>query len=518
MGKVLTSLERSGVFRPIAGPSGRYRGVLSAPEWLQLAEEIRQEGGRLLALWGTEAHEQIPPSVHALWRLPHAVYWVSMHLGPDHLQYPSLSRLFPTATRMERAVYDLLGFTADGNADRRPWVRHEAWPKDCFPLRRQEWMQNQLGTAGDAHYPFFEVAGEDVHEIPVGPVHAGSIEPGHFRFSCVGEKIVRLEERLGYTHKGVAKLFLEQDLDFGLRLAGRISGDSTVAFAWAYVMAAEQVAGLQAPVRAQFLRALALERERLLNHLGDLGALGNDAGFAFVLSQLLALKENLLRENEHFFGHRYLMDYLTLGGVQRDLPAAACQSLLETVARLRTQLTSLEVLLAEHSGLRDRMVGTGMVVPERARAWGMGGLVGRASGQGWDLRNQLPWPPYDQFACPLSVQEDGDVAARWAQRWTEIYQSLSLQEDLLEKLPKGSMQATLVTTTLHGEGLGIVEGWRGEVACMLCVREGRLLFCHPQDPSTALWPVLEEAVLQDIVADFPLINKSFNLSYSGQDL
>ena len=511
------TLAESGSPRMMWGVPGLHRIQLSASDWQQVSVEMRDQGARLLALWGTEAYAQLPgPAVHALWRLPTALYWVSLPL-PEALCYPSLSCDFPTATRMERAIYDLLGFVATGNPDHRSWLRHAAWPAGCFPLRRGQDLGAQLGVDGDGQYPFLSVPGDDIHEIPVGPVHAGSIEPGHFRFSCIGERVVRMEERLGYTHKGIAALFSGKDVGFGLRLAGRVSGDSTVAYAWAFVMAVEQGATLPISERAQFLRALALERERLVNHLGDLGALGNDAGFAFVLTQLLAAKEILLRENEQIFGHRYLMNYVTLGGVERDLTAAQCRTLRQTAQMLRTRLQSLEALLAEHAGLRDRLLSTGTISPQRAQAWGMGGMAGRASGQLWDLRTQLPMLPYERCRNTLAVQQGGDVAARWAQRWSELFASFSLQEDLLQQLPSGPYQTAHDWNGVSAEGLGIVEGWRGEVVIALSVTAGAIQFCHPQDPSTALWPVLEEAVLQDIVADFPLINKSFNLSYSGQD-
>src|SRR5437773_360624 len=208
--------------------------------------------------------------------------------------------------------------------------------------------------AGDPRYAFVPVEGEGVHEIAVGPVHAGIIEPGHFRFSVVGERVLRLEERLGYTHKGVEKRFESLSLEEGARLAARVSGDSSVAFSWAYAMALETAAACKVPERALWLRALLLERERVANHLGDLGALGNDGGLAFGLAQFSRMKEQLLRNNAALFGHRYLMDRVVPGGVTVDLDAAGAGSILAEADRLEDELRTLRGIYYDHAGLQDR--------------------------------------------------------------------------------------------------------------------------------------------------------------------
>ena len=352
----------------------------------------------------------------------------------------------------------------------------------------------------------------------MGPVHAGTIEPGHFRFSVVGEKILRLEERLGYAHKGIEKRFETQPLMEGQRLAARVSGDSAVAFSWAYCMALEGLCGVTPPPRALWLRALCLERERIANHLGDLGALGNDAGFAVGLAQFSRLKEDLLRANQRAFGARYLMDALAPGGIRCNLDEANRRALIESLPPLVAEISTLHEIYDDHAGLQDRFTGTGCVPPALARQLGLIGLAGRASGQSWDIRCDHAYAPYDKLAVRMQGGLQGDVAARVAVRFEETLESLRLCQSLLENLPGGELQLPLPPPAKR-LGIGWIEGWRGPVLIALEPGEdGLIRRCHPHDPSWQNWPVIEHAVIGNIVPDFPLINKSFNLSYSGHDL
>jgi Ni,Fe-hydrogenase III large subunit len=361
-----------------------------------------------------------------------------------------------------------------------------------------------------------------VHEIAVGPVHAGIIEPGHFRFSVVGEKVLRLEQRLGYTHKGIEQRMTQLTPMQAARLAGRVSGDSTVAYAWAYCMALESACQTTIPVRAAWLRALMLERERVANHLGDLGALGNDAAFAFGLAQFSRLREDWLRASQVVFGHRLMMDCIVPGGVksipdrgQRDLLLAQCDAI---EAEVRTLFSIYE----SHSGLQDRFMSTGRVLPELATRLGLTGLAGRASGQNWDIRCDHPGVPYTQLKVTMATQSCGDVAARVAVRFDEVFESMRLIRSLLTDLPKGEVLCPVILPQQGARGAGWVEGWRGEIFVALELagadEKNRIQRCHLHDPSWQNWPVLQHAIMGNIVPDFPLINKSFNLSYSGQDL
>jgi Ni,Fe-hydrogenase III large subunit len=419
---------------------------------------------------------------------------------------------------MQRAAYDLVGIHADENPDHRKWLRHGAWPGGVFPLRK-DFDAAARFPGGPDQYPFVKVEGEGVHEIPVGPVHAGTIEPGHFRFSIVGEKILRLEQRLGYKHKGIEKRFEAMTLEEGARLAGRVSGDSTVAFAWAYAMAVEGASGTELPPRAAALRGVALELERIANHLGDLGYLGNDVALSFGFFQFWRLKEDLLRLNGELFGHRYLMDTVVPGGVARDLGAADVVRIAAALDRMEPEVRRLRAIYDEHAGVQDRFMTTGQVAPELAARTGLTGLAGRASGFARDLRVDHPVAPYDALEVRIAVQDGGDVAARAAVRFDELLESVRLLRLLLAQLPGGPIATPIAAPPAGRLGVGWVEGWRGEVLVALDTAEGgRIHRLHPHDPSWQNWPLLERAVLGNIVPDFPLINKSFNLSYSGQDV
>ncbi len=324
----LSPLGLSGALVPSGVPA--VRAEVTAAELILACRAAADQGARLVALWGSDDRDRgrgLRVSValidaEGLTLLEHRLPGTNAH-------YPDLARIFPAANRMQRAAFDLVGAASDAD-DQRRWLRHASWPADTFPLQR-DFVAPANGAVADDPYPFVRVEGDGVHEIPVGPVHAGIIEPGHFRFQVVGEKVLRLEERLGYVHKGIEKRFESMSIVDGARLAGRVSGDSTVAYAWAYAQAAEAVAGLAVPPRAAWLRALALERERIANHLGDLGYLGNDGGFAFGLAQFSRLKEDVLRTNLAAFGHRMAMDYIVPGGVACDVDATHAASIARTM-------------------------------------------------------------------------------------------------------------------------------------------------------------------------------------------
>ncbi len=377
----------------------------------------------------------------------------------------------------------------------------------------------QVFEQGGNDYPFVSVIGDGVHEIPVGPVHAGTIEPGHFRFSIVGEKVLRLEEHLGYTHKGVDKRFQGMPLAEGAKLAGRVSGDSTVAYAWAYCMALESVAGSAPPARALWLRALMLERERIANHLGDLGYLGNDGGLAFGLAQFMRLKEDVLRLNHRLFGHRYLMDRIVPGGVACDLERGGLAAIGAECDALEREVRVLKDIYDDHSGLQDRFLTCGRLTANTASKLGVIGLAGRASSQAWDLRAQASHAPYDVLGVRMKTHKNGDVAARVIMRFDEIFESLRLIRAAIELIAPGQIATPLSAIPAGRVGLGWIEGWRGEsIVALESGADGCIRNCHAHDPSWQNWPAIAFAVFNNIVPDFPLINKSFNLSYSGCDL
>jgi Ni,Fe-hydrogenase III large subunit/Ni,Fe-hydrogenase III component G len=510
-------------FSPVAGAVPAWRGQVDPRQWRAACEAAADSGGRLAALWASDERDRGRGfGVRALLAQYEGLVCLELNVPAAEPTYPDLSDLFACAGRMQRAAFDLVGVRAvapdGGTRDGRPWLRHGAWPEGHFPLRRDV-AAAASHPAGDTDYAFVRVAGEGVHEIPVGPVHAGTIEPGHFRFSIVGEKVLRLEERLGYKHKGIEKRFEAMTLAEAARLAGRVSGDSTVAYAWAYAMALEGMAGVRPDARALWLRALMLERERLANHLADLGYLGNDCAFAFGFAQFWRLKEDVLRLNARAFGHRYLMDRIVPGGVACDLDAAHAQAMLEEALRLKDELRTLRSIYYNHAGLQDRCITTGRLTPQTAARLGVVGVAARASGHAMDARTYPGYAPYDELRPRLASHRNGDVAARIVVRFEEAFDSLRLQRAIVQRLPDGALRVPLSAPADGAFGLGWVEGWRGEVLIALEAGAGGLVRrCHPHDPSWQNWPALEYAVIGNIVPDFPLINKSFNLSYAGQDL
>ncbi len=502
----------------LVAPLPIWHGVVDRATWHSVSAQVAQAQQRLVALWGRESRATQGRVVSAAYALVDGLVWIDLPLPDGTSDYPDLSVQFPFAGRMQRATADLLGIRAEGTTDHRPWLDHGTWADGDYALRHTPRPRAGVDGSAPTDYPFVRVEGDGVHEIPVGPVHAGIIEPGHFRFSIVGEKVLRLEERLGYVHKGIERRFTELAPLDGFRLAGRVSGDSTVAYAWAYCMALESASACTVPPRARWLRALMLERERVANHLGDLGALGNDAALAFGLAQFSRLREDWQRLALAAFGHRLMMDSVVPGGVTHDLDTAMIVRMHSQCESVDAELRTLRAIYDEHAGLQDRFIGTGHVTPELARQLGLAGLAGRASGQAFDLRCDQPWAPYAALGVAKAVSPGGDVAARVALRFDEALESLRLIRTLCTGLPVGDLRHDVTPPAAAARGAGWVEGWRGEVFVALELDGGAITRCHCHDPSWQNWPVLEHAVMGNIVPDFPLINKSFNLSYSGHDL
>src|SRR5690348_17355456 len=448
---------------PLAAGVPAQRAQVSSGQLLTACRLAWEEDGRLVALWGSdETDRQRGFCVRVAVEDRDGLTVLEHTLPDDRARYPDLSPIFPAALRMQRATYDLLGIAAESD-DPRAWLWTASHATRQFPLRRDV----ASGEAAPDHdaYAFVRVEGEGVHEIPVGPVHAGIIEPGHFRFQVVGEKVLRLEERLGYTHKGVESRFASMSVDDGAKLVGRISGDSTVAYAWAYAQAVESAVGFVPPTRARWLRALCLERERLANHLGDIGAIGNDAGFAFGLAQFSRLREDVLRTNLAAFGHRLMMDVVVPGGIARDIAFEHVHAMIDEADRVARQIASLREIYDEHAGVQDRFRNCGRAAPVLARRLGLVGLAGRASGQARDIRCDFPSAPYDLLDVRIATQTAGDVWARVAVRFDEALESTRLirliATALLDPATAGPVHAPGPTLPPDRLSLGYVEGWRG---------------------------------------------------------
>ncbi|MDA9466700.1 hydrogenase large subunit [Bradyrhizobium sp. CCBAU 53415] len=482
------------------------RAVVTEAGWQAAIDRLVEGGLTLLGFWGE------PTAVHMAMidggSAEIAVVTYECTAGT----FPSVAGHHPPALRLERTIHDLFGLVPTVADDLRPWLDHDVWGKS-YPLSGRD-------TSRDVRpYQFLPSEGEALHQVAVGPVHAGIIEPGHFRFTANGEHVVRLEQRLGYTHKGIESLMQGASLAAAAKLANRTSGDSAVAYAFAFARAVEAALDIEAPSRATYLRGLMAELERLANHLGDIGAICNDASFALMHAQTGILRERCLRAANVAFGHRLMMDVIVPGGVTRDIAPDGVAALRTLLAEIDKVFPRLIELYDNTASLQDRTVTTGIVKTEYARQFGAGGYVGRASGRNFDARRMLAYAPYDRLSFEVPVLEAGDVNARVWIRIREVEQSVALIAQVLDMMAPGEIMSALPAACGECEGLAVTEAFRGDVLIWLRLGgELRVERCHLRDASWFQWPLLEAAIEGNIIADFPLCNKSFNCSYSGADL
>ena len=491
----------SGVQRPYP------RIVVDGDAWQRAATHLAAGEGTLLSLWGE------PDAVHM--GLESRSMGVLTLACPDK-HFPSVARVHPPALRLERSVHDLYGLVPVGCPDQRRWLDHGRWGVH-HPLGERAVAPD----TGDV-YAFHTAEGPSLHQIPVGPVHAGIIEPGHFRFNASGETVVRLEQRLGYVHKGIDDLMVGAPLERAARLAARVSGDSTVAYSIAFARAVEAALGIEAPGRALWLATLMAELERLANHLGDIGAICNDASFSLLHAHCGILREHVLRASNACFGHRLMMDRVVPGGVTADLDKNGIVAIRTLLGTINCRFPELIELYDNTTSLQDRTVGTGILSSQLATQYGAGGFIGRASGAARDMRKNPGYAPYNSLSFEVPTRREGDVDARVWVRIDEVKQSMRLIEQILDGLPDGPLRIDRVDSDLRKptvEGLAFAEGFRGDVLVWVRIcSDGKVARCHLRDPSWFQWPLLEAAIEGNIVADFPLCNKSFNCSYSGHDL
>jgi Ni,Fe-hydrogenase III large subunit/Ni,Fe-hydrogenase III component G len=475
-------------------------------------------GAQLKLMVGTDRREdQGGFEIHYLFGHPKENWFLdaAVSVPADNPAIDSLGTLCYPGSRFEREIFDLFGVVPAGHADPRPLVRHGFWPKDYFPLRKDAKPKKFIDDGRP--FPFQEVGGEGVYEIPVGPVHAGIIEPGHFRFSVVGETIIDMKSRFYFTHKGTEKLFEGQSPFDAVKLAERISGDTTIGHALAFCQALESLSDVVAPPRARYLRVALLELERLYNHVADFGMIANDTGFAFAHAHCFRIRERLLRLNKRVTGNRLLRGSLIPGGVVQDLPRD-----LDLAAEVESALADfeeiVEVTLANRM-VTDRLDGTGQLMTRIARDQGVLGFVARASGIDVDVRRDHPFAAYKDLEFAVPVLQSGDVKARTLVRVAETRESVRLIRQVMDKLPAGPLAVALNPLSPFAPAFSIVEGWRGAIVHWLMTdKAGRLDRVKIMDPSFLNWPSLSHALLKNIVPDFPLCNKSYNQSYSGNDL
>ena len=475
---------------------------------------------RLAGVFAEDARaEQNAFFVYYLYALDsaHAFVFVRVPVSPEKPELPSLANAIPAVNWQEREVQDLFGLKLVGHPNPRRCALHDDWPA-VHPLRKDFDLKTQLPPFEGERHKFRKVEGEGVFQVPVGPVHAGIIEPGHFLFSVAGEPVLYLQLRMFYVHKGTEKLFENLPVAHCVRLAESISGDSSFAHATAFCHAIERAADVEPPPRARAMRTICLELERIYNHVADIGAICTDVSFVTAHMHAMRLKEHVLRVNEHLTGNRLLRGMACLGGVRCDFQMEQIQALRRLLDFLEPEFNSLVEMIRSHSGTRDRLETTGVLKPEVARDLGVVGVAGRASGFNHDLRRDFPHAFYDQVSFTVPVFTEGDVQRRMVVRREEILQSFSMIRQTLDKLPSGPIQTKIDEVPPDRVALGYVEGWRGEIFHWIHTAPGnRLARCKIKDPSLQNWPALSEAILGNIIPDFPVVNKSFNLSYSGTD-
>ncbi|WP_454642512.1 hydrogenase large subunit [Bradyrhizobium liaoningense] len=482
------------------------RAVVTEAGWQMAIDRLVEGGLTLLGFWGE------PTAVHMAMLDGGSAEIAVVTYACTAGTFPSVASRHPPALRLERTIHDLFGLVPAAADDLRPWLDHHAWGKP-YPL------SGRNASRDVRPYQFLPAEGEALHQVAVGPVHAGIIEPGHFRFTANGEHVVRLEQWLGYTHKGIESLMQGASLEAAAKLANRTSGDSAVAYAFAFASAVEAALQIEVPRQATLLRALMAELERLANHLGDIGAICNDASFALMHAQTGVLRERCLRAANVAFGHRLMMDVVVPGGVTRDIAPEGVSALRTLLAELRKVFPRLIELYDNTASLQDRTVTTGIVKAEYARQFGAGGYVGRASGRNFDARRTLAYAPYDQLSFEVPMLEAGDVNARVWIRIREVEQSVELIAQILDLMGPGEIRNTPPSGRGACEGMALTEAFRGDVLVWLRLDgELRVERCHLRDASWFQWPLLETAIEGNIIADFPLCNKSFNCSYSGADL
>ena len=497
-GVTLSAAIEAATDEEAAGPDGFVRIEASDALWMGLAKGCAAGWHDLGALWFDDGRMHM-----ALWDTG-GYQRAIVSIAARHGVYPSVSAHHVPAMRLERAMRDLYDVNPMGLPDTRAWLDHGVWPSR--PLRT------------DRGYQFLPVEGSGLHQIPVGPVHAGIIEPGHFRFTCNGETVARLEERLGYQHKGIEALCAGASIGQAGKIAARISGDSTVAYSFAFAMAVEAALGWDVPPRAILLRGIMAELERVSHHVSDVGAVCNDASVVAILARCALIREDILSTVAACFGHRMMMDRIVPGGTACDLDDDGADAIRALLDRVEESFAGVVHAYDQSPSLQDRVQKTGVTRPEYVQQFAAGGYVGRASGREFDARQAFAYAPYGHIEFKVPVRTAGDVDARLWVRIEEVAQSVAMIRQLLDMLEPGPAAAP-PPPLREGDGAAVAEAFRGDV--FLSVRldgEGNVAHLHARDASWFQWPLLETAIKDNIVADFPLCNKSFNCSYSGHDI
>jgi len=434
--------------------------------------------------------------------------------------FPTLTEYIHEASGYERRIKSFFGLNPIGHLLPRQILLHENWPENLHPLKKDfNWQKRPKEAHGK--YEFQKVEGEGIYEIPVGPVHAGIIEPGHFRFSMVGEEIILLEPKLGYKHKGIEKLFEVKSLEENVKLSERVSGDTSFTHSMAFCQAIENIADIEIPARAQYLRVIFSELERLANHFNDIGFIMLDTGYNFGGSNCARLREMLMQIHENLCGSRFLRGINSIGGVNIDITQEKLSQLLAHLRKIYKDFKEVIKISENSSTLLRRLAGTGKLENQLAVDHGALGVSGRAIGIEHDARLEYPYAAYDKIEFNIALENEGDVQARWALRIKEVHSSKLILEKAIEGIPisKELKKSKKIILKPNSFGIGITEAWRGEVIYFVITdSNGKIIRVDVRDPSFLNWPLVGHAGKGNVLPDFPLINKSFNLSYSGNDL
>lgn len=438
-------------------------------------------------------------------------------IDPLDMTFPSVTLVLPAANWYEREVKDLLGLRPQGHPDPRPLILHGDWPEDLHPLHK-DYPLDQHAPRVESRESFMSYDSEDVTVVPVGPIHAGIIEPGHFRFGTVGDTILHLDARLFFTHRGLEKASEGMPLSKALFLAERICGVCALSHAIAFAQAVESAGNVRIPSRAKYLRMIFLEMERLYNHIGDVGNICAGFGFQVGVSQGARLKEELQQLNEKMTGHRYLRGIVSLGGMRIDLTRADCEEIEQKLQWIKKDFTEVVSLLLNHDIAINRMTKTGILRLEHANNLEVVGIAARASGRAIDIRQGQPYAAYDQVQFEIPSHTEGDVLARIQTRIDEVYQSFSIIEQVMEQLPVGDILTDIPKLKPYRTAMGWCESPRGETVHWVMIGPNNTVYRYRIRSATySNWPAVPLTMEGNIVPDFPLINKSFELCYACCD-
>jgi len=509
-----TSLSESWVIKE--DQTARYFQV---PEQMfeQVIREMKDEGKILVCLFGVEDLEEFG-GINLLYVFEDRAsfrFQIFLRSGVT-ASVPSIALIFPNASLFEREISDGFGLTFVGSYDTRRLFLHESYHEGFHPLRRSYVNQPLHLTESGNPYQFREIEGSSVYQVPVGPVHAGIIEPGHFRFSVIGEEIVNLEIRLGYLHRGIEKCAEGMLPDQAVRVAESISGDESVVNACGLSQSVEQICGVRVPPRAEYLRGVLLELERAYSLLSDLAGMVTDIAYPVAASRFLIQREELQREADHLTGSRFMKGSICIGGVTSDLSSEMLQELFKTVGRIEQEVQEITENTLNVPSVIDRFSTTGIIRSELIHPLALSGPIARACGNCTDVRIDHPYGIYQERPPAQVYESGGDVFARFTQKYQEILASLRYMQELILFVPEGPVR--IPVHMRDGYTLITLESPRGMSLHWVFIRDGRIHRYKVRTASFCNWYAIEHAVIGNIVPDFPLINKSLNLSYAGTDL